>query len=105
MEKEKLKEEFIKLYSEGKSYVEIAKLTGWSRTYISKMIKNDERVKAIKNTKEIKVQKKKSGNRLVIYIPTQYVEKLGISRTSNKDEYVNVTVDEKNKNIIIKKHS
>ena len=104
MNKKELKEQCVKMYCEGKSYVEIAKLTGWSRTYISNLIKNDERIKKMNNTKKIKVQKKKKDNRLVVYIPTKYIEKLGISKDFNIDEYVDVTIDEKNKNIIIEKH-
>ncbi len=105
MDKKELKEKCINMFLEGKTYTEIAKLTNWSRTYISRLIEDDERVIRKKNTRKMKVHKRKDDNRLVIYIPTAYIEKLGISRDFNKDEYVDIKLDEKNKNIIIKKHS
>ncbi len=44
MEKRELKKKCIELYLEGKTYTEIAKLTGWSRTFITDLIKNDEKI-------------------------------------------------------------
>ncbi len=103
MDKKQLKEECIKLYLKGKTYTEIAKLTNWSRTFIARLIQDDERIIKLKNTKKIKVHKRKNDNRLVIYIPTTYIEKLGISRDLKKDEYVDIKLDEENKKIIIEK--
>lgn len=105
MSKEELKEQCINMYLDGKTYVEIAKLTGWSRTYITNLIKADERIKELRNTKKIKVHKRKDNRQMVIYIPTEFIEKLGVSRDFNKEDFVNVRIDEKNKNIIIEKHS
>lgn len=103
MDRKQLKEECIKLYLEGKTYTEIAKLTNWSRTFITKLIQDDQRIIKLKNTKKIKVHKRKNDNRLVLYIPTTYIEKLGISRDFNKNEYVDIKLDEENKKIIIEK--
>ena len=44
MNKKELKEKCINMFLEGKTYTEIAKLTNWSRTYISRLIEDDERV-------------------------------------------------------------
>lgn len=104
MDKKRLKEYCIKLFLEGKTYTEIAKLTDWSRTYITNLIKDDERVKEKNTIKKIKVHKRKNGQ-MIIYIPTKSLENLGISRDINKIEYVNVKLDEQSKNIIIEKHS
>ena len=103
MDKNKLKEQCIQLYLQGKTFTEIAKLTNWSRTFITRLIQDDERIIRLKNTKKIKVHKRKNDNRLVVYIPTTYIEKLGISRNLNKDEYVDIKLDEENKKIIIEK--
>ncbi len=103
MENKKLKEEFIQLFLEGKSIAEISKLTGWSRKYITNLIKNDNRIIEKENTKILKVSKQKEGKQLVTYIPSKFLENIGISRNKNEIEYVKVTQDLKNKTIIIKK--
>ena len=103
MDKKRLKEDCIKLFLEGKNYAEIAKQTGWSRTFISKLIKDDERVKEKNNIKKIKVFKRKNGQ-MVVYIPTKLLEDIGISRDINKSEHVNIKFDETYKKIIIEKH-
>mgnify|MGYP001092142393 CR=1 FL=1 len=105
-ERKKLKEKCIKMYLEDhKTLEEIAKLTNWSRTFITNLIKNDERYIKEKNTRKIKVSKRKERRQLAIYIPTEFIEKLGISRDIDKTEYVNISLAEDNKTIIIKKHS
>ena len=40
---------------------------------------------------------------MIIYIPTTFIEKLGISKDRKKLEYVNVSFDKKNEMIMIKK--
>lgn len=104
MDKKGLKEDCIKLFLEGKTYSEIAKLTGWSRTFITNLIKDDQRIIEKNKIKKIKVHKRKNGQ-MIIYIPTKSLEKLGISKDLNKIEYVNVKLDDSSKNIIIEKHS
>lgn len=103
MDKKELKEKCINMFLEGKTYTEIAKLTNWSRTYISRLIEDDERVINKKNTRKIKVTKRKNRKQMVIYIPTEFIEKLGISNNKNINEYVNIILDEKAKNIKIQK--
>ncbi len=103
MNKKELKEKCINMFLEGKTYTEIAKLTNWSRTYISRLIEDDERVINKKNTRKIKVTKRKNRKQMVIYIPTEFIEKLEISNDKNINEYVDITLDEKSKNIKIQK--
>lgn len=103
MEKKELKEYCIELLLQGKTVTEIANLTGWSRKYITNLLKNDERYLQTKNNKKIKVYKRKSSNHMIIYIPTTFIENLGISKDRNKLEYVNVSFDKKNNMIMIKK--
>lgn len=98
-----LKEQCINYFLDGKTLTEIAKLTGWSRKYITNLIKNDERVIKKENTKILKVSKQKEGKQLVTYIPSKFLENIGISRNKDDVEYVKVTQDLKNKTIIIKK--
>lgn len=106
MDKGNLKEQCLKMYlEENKTLEEISKLTGWSRKYITDLIKNDPKYKFKKNNRKIKVYKKKHSNQMLIYVPTDFIEKLGISREREKAEYVDVSFDEKSKSIIIKKHS
>ena len=104
MEKEDLKNKCIELYLEGKTYTEIAKLTGWSRTFITNLIKNDEKIVEQKNKRIIKVYKRKNNNRMVIYIPTEFIENIGISKDITQSDYVDIFVDKKNKSITINKH-
>lgn len=103
MDKKRLKEDCIKLFLEGKNYAEIAKQTGWSRTTITNLIKDDERVKEKLNCKKIKVHKRKDEGRLTVLVPTQFLKKIGISKDLDKQEYVVAKFDEKTKNIIIEK--
>lgn len=105
-ERKNLKEKCIKMYFDDKKTLEeIAKLTGWSRTFITNLIKNDERFIREKSTRKIKVSKSKNGKQLVIYIPTKFIEKLGISNEIDVAEYVDIFSDEEEKTITIKKHN
>lgn len=105
MEKKELTEKCINLYLEGKTYEEIAKITNFSRTYVTKLISNDERIIKRKNTKKMKVCKRKDNNQMIVYIPTTFLTKIGLSKDKLKVEYVDISIDEKEKNITIKKHS
>ena len=105
MDKKNLKEKCVNLYLDGKTYTEIAKLTNWSRKFITDLIKNDSRVIVKNNTKKIKVCKRKDNRQMIIYIPTEYIEKIGISKNKENAEYVDITIDRNNESIIIKKHS
>ena len=105
MEKKELKEKCIELYLQGKTYSEIAKLTNWSRKYITDLIKNDKKIIEKNNVKKIKLYKRKDNKQIQIYIPTEFIKKLGISKDTFDIEYVDIYFDENNKNIVIKKHS
>lgn len=105
-EKKELKEKCIKMYLDDKKTLEeIAKLTGWSRTFITNLIKDDERFIKEKNTRKIKVSKRKNGKQLVVYIPTEFIEKLGVSKNIDMSEYVDIYANEEDKTITIKKHN
>ncbi len=105
MKKKDLKEICIQLYLQGKNYSEISKELNLSRTYISKLIKDDERVITKQNTKKMKVHKRKHDKRLSIFIPSKFIREIGITEDLNADEYVDISVDKNTKRIIIKKHS
>lgn len=104
MENAKLKEECVNLYLSGNTYMKIAHKTGFSRTFITNLIKDDKRVIEKNNHKKLKVFKRKDNNQMVLYIPTKYLKKIGISNDITKIEYVDVSIDEEHKTIIIKKH-
>ncbi|HAB66510.1 MAG TPA: hypothetical protein DCE23_03985 [Firmicutes bacterium] len=103
MNKKDLKEYCIQLFAEGKTITEIAKLTSYSRKYIANLLKEDEKYIQLKNTKKLKVYKRKNNGQMMVYIPTSFLEKLGISRNKNNAEYVNVFYDKKENKIIISK--
>lgn len=103
-EREILKEQFINLYLEGKTMKEISELTGWSRNYVGKIIKNDERIKNYKNHVTLKIYKYKKQNKMTVPISVGFLEKIGISKDINIEDYVDVIVDENDQKIIIKKH-
>ncbi len=105
MDREQLKEDCINLYLQGKNYSEIARLKGYSRTYITNLIKDDERIKNMKNTKIIKVYKRKDDKRLQITIPAKFIKNLGISSELKSAQFVEISMNEKKNEIIIKKHS
>ena len=101
--KRDLKEKCIQLFLEGKNYTEIAKLTNCSRQYVSNLIKDDKRVKEKLNKKIIKVNKLKNTTRLKISISTDFLSKIGITKDYKKDDFVEISVNEKTKTITIKK--
>lgn len=103
MEKEDLKRKSIQLFLDGHNYTEIAKLTGYSRQYITELIKDDEKVKEKLNIRTVKVYKLKNRTRANISIGIDFLSKIGINKDFNKTDYVEVKLNEKNKTIIIKK--
>lgn len=103
MDKKEFKEYSINLLNEGKTISEISRLTNKSRKYITTLLKDDERYINLKNNKRIKVYKRKNGSHMMIYIPTSYIEALGVTKDRNKSDYVNVCFDKKNSVIMIEK--
>lgn len=91
----------VKLYLQGKSYKEIAEILGCSRNYASKLIKDDSNVKEKQNTKTLKLYKNRK--RIELALIDNTLTKIGFSR-SNINEYADIFIDEKNQQIIIKKH-
>lgn len=103
MNETELKEKCIKLFLQGKTFTEIAKLTGWSRTYITSLIKNDKRIIDKRNTTKIKVYKNKKIKRISLTLNKETLEKIGVSEDLSKEEYVDIIYDKKNNVIVIKK--
>lgn len=102
--KESIKEQTIKLYLDGKTLVEIAKLTGWSRNYLGKLIKDDNRIKEYRNRKVVQVYKQKKQSRINVPISTDFWRKIGISNKTDVKDLVDIEVNEDEGFIIIKKH-
>ena len=96
MNKEELRKYCIDMLAKGNTIVKIAKQTGFSRTYISNLIKEDDQYKIIKN-------KRKKYKQMTIHIPTEFIKKIGISEDKTKEEFVNIFYDTNNNQIIIKK--
>ena len=103
MNKEELREYCMDMLAKGNTIVKIAKQTGFSRTYISNLIKEDDQYKIIKNKRKIKVYKRKKYKQMTIHIPTEFIKKIGISEDKTKEEFVNIFYDTNNNQIIIKK--
>lgn len=102
--KESIKEDAVKLYLDGKNLKEISKLTGWSRNYLGKLIKDDKRIKEYRNKKVVQVYKQKNQKRINVPISTDFWQKIGISSKSYIKDFVEVEVNEKKGIITIKKH-
>ncbi len=103
MNKKELINYCVDMFANGDTIVNIAKQTGFSRTYISNLIKKNEQYKIIKNTRKIKVYKRKNYKQMTIHIPTEFIKGIGISEDRTKDDFVNVFYDTTNNQIIIKK--
>lgn len=103
MNKEDLRKYCIDMLAKGDTIVKIAKQAGFSRTYISNLIKEDDQYKIIKNKRKIKVYKRKKYKQMTIHIPTEFIKKIGISEDKTKEEFVNIFYDTNNNQIIIKK--
>lgn len=101
--KEELREKAIKLYLDGKTMKEISKLVNCSRNFIGNLIREDKRIKEYRKRKIVKLYKWKNQCRINVPISVEFWEKIGISRNCNTDESVEITVDENNKTITIKK--
>lgn len=102
--KEEIKETAIKLYIQGKTLIEISKLTGYSRNFLGNIIKDDERIKNYRNSKTVQLYKWKNKCRINVPISTEFWVKIGISNDSNIKELVDITVNENDGTITIKKH-
>jgi len=103
-DKDYMKEQAIQLYIEGKNYIEIAKIIGCSRNYISNLIKNDIKIKEKQNTKVLKVYKNPNKGKKNLTIGIDLLSKIGINKDNTSIDYVQVSLDEKNKSLIIKKY-
>lgn len=101
--KENLKEQAIELYLKDNNYIQIAKILGCSRNYISNLIKDDIRIKNKKNKKTLKVYKSQHGKKHLT-IGIEILNNIGISNNIMLDEYVDILVDKENGQIVLTKH-
>ena len=100
---EKIKEESIQLFLKGKTISEIAKTLKYSREHISRLIKDDPKIKLYRNKKIAYIYKRKTKSEMTVSIPTAFWKKIGISMNTNINEKVEISVDEQEKMIIIKR--
>lgn len=103
MEIKRLKEYCINMFANGSTISEIAKTINKSRTYITNLIKDDEKYKSIKLNRKIKVYKRKNYKQMTIHIPTEFIKGIGVTDDKNTKEFVNVFYDKNNNQIIITK--
>jgi hypothetical protein len=103
MDKNELKKYCINMFVNGITLTNIAKSTGFSRTYITNLIKNDKKYLHIKDNRKIKVYKRKNYKQMTIHIPTEFIKGIGISENKTIEEFVNIFYDRFNNQIIIKK--
>ena len=103
MNKKDLKEYCINMFSNGSTISDISKTTNKSRTYITNLIKDDEKYQAIKQNRKIKVYKRKNYKQMTIHIPTEFIKGIGVAEEKNKEDFVNVFYDKNNNQIIITK--
>lgn len=102
--KDLLKKKCVDLYLQGNSMIEISKIVNCSRNYVGQLLKDDSSIIQFKNTSRVKVNKLKSQKRMLVSISTNFLKKIGISDNPDIDEYVDVTVNDRDKFITIKKH-
>lgn len=102
--REEMKNKAIKLYLNGKNYIEIAKILGCSRNYVSNLIKDDEAIIKKQTTKILKVYKSPNRRKKNLTIGIELLGLIGVNKSEKVDDYVQVQFDKKNKNLILKKH-
>lgn len=103
--KQELLKTFVKMYiDESKSIKQISEITGYSREFVGNLINQNDEVKEYKNKRKFKLYKYKKAKKIGIFIPINFWEKIGIDKSSESLDYVDVQVDELNNQIIIKKH-
>lgn len=103
MDKKELKEHCIDMFINGISLSKIAEDISKSRTYITNLIKDDERYKLYKQNRKIKVYKRKHYKQMTIHIPTEFIKGIGVTDDKDAKEFVNVFFDKNNNQIIITK--
>lgn len=103
MDKSELKEFCISMFLDGHTISYIAKTINKSRTYITNLIKNDDRYISTKRNRKIKVYKRKNYKQMTIHIPTEFIKGIGITEYKSQTEFVNVFFDKDNNQIIISK--
>lgn len=103
MDKNELREHCINMFINGISLSKMAENIGKSRTYITNLIKDDERYKSYKQNRKIKVYKRKHYKQMTIHIPTEFIKGIGVTDDKNRKEFVNVFYDKNANQIIITK--
>lgn len=103
MDINELRKYCIDMFANGNTISKIAREIGKSRTYVTNLIKYDKRYIAIKHNRKIKVYKRNNNNQMMIYIPTEFIKKIGIANDKNIDDFVTVFYDTENNQIIINK--
>lgn len=102
---EELKERCIQLYLDNNNYTDISKITGYSRKYITDLIKDDVRVVNKQKIRTIKVHKRRDRKGLYIPVPVKFIKEIGVNDNLKIDEYVDITVNKNDNSIIIKRHN
>lgn len=102
-EKEVLREKFVELYSNGKNVSQISLETGYSRKFITGLLKGDCSSEDALH-KKIKVYKRSDNHQMSVYIPTPFLTKIGISQNVKDVDFVDVLLSKDSNEIIIKKH-
>lgn len=102
--KKEMKKQAIKLYLQGKNYVEISDILGCSRNYVSTLIRNDNRIIEKQNKKILKVYKNAKTGKKNVTIGIDLLSKIGIDRRKEIEDYVQVEFDKNTNQLILKKH-
>lgn len=99
-----MKAEAIELYLRGDNFSEIAKKLDCSRTFITNLIKDDDKIKEKRNFSTIKVYKNYKNKKMRLALSNLFLDGIGVDRDCRKIDYVDVFLDKENEQIIIKKH-
>lgn len=104
-EKQNLKDKAIELYLKGYNFSQIADKLNYSRTFITDLIKDDDKIKEKRNRAILKVYKNLKNKKMQIGLSNDFLTKIGIDKDCSKIDYVDVVVEEDKQRIIIKKYN
>lgn len=103
-EKKEIKNEAVKLFLEGFNFTQVGNELGYSRQFITNLIKDDPRIQEKRSCTTIKVYKNRKNKKMRLGLSNSFLYEIGIDMDCLKVDYVDVFLDKEKKQIVIKKH-
>lgn len=103
-ERKEIQKVAVKLFLEDFNYTEIGEQLGYSRQFITNLIKDDPRIQEKRNHSTIKVYKNCKNKKMRLGLSSSFLCEIGINKDCSQVDYVDVFLNKEKREIIIKKH-